>query len=289
MKDKFMGCIYGSIIGDIIGSYNEFRYKNNIREITEDLLKTKRSVFGYNFGYFTDDTSMSLITMINLLKSDHKKFNFMRDWNDWISSGFMSSAYTCFDVGIQTQIAIDDYFNGVETVKLKNCDGNGAMMRIHPVALLHWNNTVKLTEKTIELNDYTHMHSKISRILCVMLNRGISEVLRGASKEEILRRLCYNPAFDENVTNSGYVVESFKCAVHTFNKFDNLMDGVYYIANKGDDSDTCAAIYGALAGAFYGKSQIPEWMLNSIRRKEEIKEIAESFYDKSISMSGESS
>jgi ADP-ribosyl-[dinitrogen reductase] hydrolase len=46
--------------------------------------------------------------------------------------------------------------------------------------------------------------------------------------------------------------------------------------NLGDDADTTAAIYGQLAGAFYGEGCIPSLWQRKIAKKDFIIEIAES-------------
>jgi ADP-ribosyl-[dinitrogen reductase] hydrolase len=45
--------------------------------------------------------------------------------------------------------------------------------------------------------------------------------------------------------------------------------------NLGDDSDTVGAVYGQLAGAFYGESEIPERWLSKLVLKEKIVEMAD--------------
>jgi ADP-ribosyl-[dinitrogen reductase] hydrolase len=43
--------------------------------------------------------------------------------------------------------------------------------------------------------------------------------------------------------------------------------------NLGDDSDTVGAVYGQIAGAFYGESMIPERWLSKLVLKEKITEM----------------
>jgi len=45
--------------------------------------------------------------------------------------------------------------------------------------------------------------------------------------------------------------------------------------NLGDDSDTVGAVYGQLAGAFYGEGEIPERWLSKLALREKITEIAD--------------
>ena len=63
---------------------------------------------------------------------------------------------------------------------------------------------------------------------------------------------------------TGYVVDSLESALWGFYKTDTFKDGCLLVCNLGDDSDTVAAIYGQLAGAFYGVSAIPDEWKNKI-------------------------
>jgi ADP-ribosyl-[dinitrogen reductase] hydrolase len=45
--------------------------------------------------------------------------------------------------------------------------------------------------------------------------------------------------------------------------------------NLGNDSDTVGAVYGQLAGAFYGEREIPAEWLSKLVLKDTIKEMAE--------------
>jgi ADP-ribosyl-[dinitrogen reductase] hydrolase len=49
-------------------------------------------------------------------------------------------------------------------------------------------------------------------------------------------------------------------------------------ANLGDDADRTAAIYGQLAGAFYGEIGIPKRRLSTLAHKEKIIEMADEIY-----------
>lgn len=53
------------------------------------------------------------------------------------------------------------------------------------------------------------------------------------------------------------------------------MDGVLAAVNLGDDADTTGAIYGQLAGAFYGVDGIPERWRRTIALAENIGELAD--------------
>ena len=59
---------------------------------------------------------------------------------------------------------------------------------------------------------------------------------------------------------SGYVVRSMEAALWAFHRSSSFEEGCLLAVNLGDDADTTAAIYGQLAGAYYGIDGIPrEW------------------------------
>jgi ADP-ribosyl-[dinitrogen reductase] hydrolase len=62
------------------------------------------------------------------------------------------------------------------------------------------------------------------------------------------------------IKGTGYVVESMEAALWAFNRSKSFREGALLAVNLGNDADTTGAVYGQLAGAFYGAEQIPsEW------------------------------
>jgi ADP-ribosylglycohydrolase len=62
---------------------------------------------------------------------------------------------------------------------------------------------------------------------------------------------------------SGFVIETMEAALWAFFHTDSFEEGALEAVNLGDDADTVGAIYGMLAGAYYGMNAIPtEWREN---------------------------
>ena len=62
------------------------------------------------------------------------------------------------------------------------------------------------------------------------------------------------------IRGSGYVVHTLEAALWAFHHSDNFRDGCLRVVNLGDDADTTGAVFGQLAGAYYGERGIPpEW------------------------------
>eukprot|EP00752_Nemacystus_decipiens_P016207 g14494.t1 len=83
------------------------------------------------------------------------------------------------------------------------------------------------------------------------------------------------------IRNNGYVVRTLEAALWAFGRSTGFEEGCLLVANLGDDSDTVAAIYGQLAGAFYGMSGIPKNWRDKLALKGLIESMAEELFDMS--------
>ena len=127
--------------------------------------------------------------------------------------------------------------------------------------------------------------------------------LNDASKEELLRGL-FTPAGVETIwkerplsepikavaarsfhskaatqiRGTGYVVDSLEAALWAFDQSRSFEEGALMAVNLGDDADTTGAVYGQLAGAFYGGSDIPRRWLEKLYRRELIAGMADGLF-----------
>jgi hypothetical protein len=67
----------------------------------------------------------------------------------------------------------------------------------------------------------------------------------------------FKPKNPPQIVGSGYVVRSLEAALWAFHSSSSFREGALRAVNRGNDADTTGAIYGQLAGAFYGESEIP--------------------------------
>lgn len=62
------------------------------------------------------------------------------------------------------------------------------------------------------------------------------------------------------------MIHTLEAALWEFFRNDNFHDGVLEAVNLADDSDTDGAVFGQLAGAFYGETSLPtNWIANVFR------------------------
>jgi len=80
------------------------------------------------------------------------------------------------------------------------------------------------------------------------------------------------------IRGSGYVVATLEAALWAFARTDTFRDGALRVVNLGDDADTTGAVYGQLAGAFYGESGIPAEWLSRLCLRESIESLADRLY-----------
>ena len=59
------------------------------------------------------------------------------------------------------------------------------------------------------------------------------------------------------IRGTGYVVQALEAALWAFQNSNSFEEGCLMAVNLGDDADTTGAIYGQLAGAYYGEGAIP--------------------------------
>lgn len=73
----------------------------------------------------------------------------------------------------------------------------------------------------------------------------------------------------------GYIVDAFTIALWGLIHFDNFKDGMLAVIRLGGDTDTNAACYGQLAGAYYGYEAIPEEWREGVYMADELVELAD--------------
>jgi len=179
-------------------------------------------------------------------------------------------------------------------------------MRLAPVPLYFASEPEKAVFYSAESSRTTHI-AITCLDACRYFGGLIVGALKGASRDELLSS-CYEPAkglwernplcaeIDEiargsfkqkeppQIVGSGYVVKSLEAALWAFGRSSDFREGCLLAVNLGDDADTTAAIYGQIAGAYYGVDGIPEEWLRKLARVELIEGLAAALYKNSRSI-----
>ena len=80
---------------------------------------------------------------------------------------------------------------------------------------------------------------------------------------------------EEDIRSSGYVVHTLEAALWAFFTMETFRDGALRVVNLGDDADTVGAVYGGLAGAWYGIESVPGEWINGLQAKGMLDEVVE--------------
>ena len=75
------------------------------------------------------------------------------------------------------------------------------------------------------------------------------------------------------------MVRSLEAALWAFHRSDSFREGAPRAVNLGDDADTTGAIYGQLAGAYYGVNAIPQDWIERLGLRELISQKADALLD----------
>ncbi|HEX7900227.1 MAG TPA: ADP-ribosylglycohydrolase family protein [Planctomycetota bacterium] len=267
--DRFRGALLGLAVGDALGTTLEFKRPGTFKPIA-DLVGG--GPFQLKPGEWTDDTSMALCLAESLLeRGGSDPVDQLRRYTLWWKAGHLSSNGRCFDIGNTVKAALRRF----ETTGEPWCGstdpdsaGNGSLMRLAPVPM-YYLGSPDVLHRCADSSRTTHGAPEAVDA-CRYYGGLIAEALRGVAKGVLLsRRSGFVAKIDEvaagsfksgRVAGTGYVVRSLEAALWAFHGTDTFRDGALKAVNLGDDADTTGAIYGQLAGAFYGVEGIPrEW------------------------------
>lgn len=300
--DKCKGALLGLAIGDALGTTLEFKRPGTFEPITD---MVGGGVFNLQAGEWTDDTSMALCLADSLIeKEGFDALDQLDKYVKWMNHGYNSSTGHCFDIGNATRHALYLYENTGQPYcgdKSRDSAGNGSIMRLAPVPIVYFRDQEKLTKYAALSSKTTHAAPQ-SVDACMYMATLMAGAISGVSKEELLdRSFSLLPGFWElhpldstileiaegsfktrkppQIYASGYVVKTLEAALWAFYHSDDFESGALKAVNLGDDADTVGAVYGQLAGAYYGMSGIPEHWLKRLYRNLEIEIAVECLYE----------
>jgi len=278
--EKTRAAFLGVALGDALGATTEFLMPGEIRQRH----KVHRRIIGGGWlnlkpGQVTDDTQMSLCIARAVDQAGGWNLQGVAEqFALWLKSKPV-------DVGATCRRGISDYIVKGQLVKpYSDWDaGNGAVMRMAPVALLTLGDETLLERLALEQARLTH-HNNLSDAACLTIGRMAQQALLGAGRPQLhalTRELCEQfPKFRFNHYHGGasaYVVETLQTVFHYFFTTAEFEECLVGVGNQGGDADTTGAIAGLLAGAYYGPEALPPRWLKKLDPavKEEITTLAE--------------
>jgi ADP-ribosylglycohydrolase len=174
--------------------------------------------------------------------------------------------------------------------------GNGALMRLAPVPLFFYRDPIYAVKCSGHSGEITHGDEK-AYDACRYYGALIVAAVNGASKEDLLDDEFYvkhenwfdgkplhqdieaiargsykKGGYAKGIRGKGYIVNALEAALWAFwSENDSFDKGALAAVNLGDDTDTTAAIYGQLAGAYYGYENLRKDWVDEVYAKKFIK------------------
>lgn len=295
LKEKFLGSLLGLAIGDALGAPIEFEARDSYTPVTK---YREGGPFNLKSGQWTDDTSLALCLSVSLLeKKSFDASDIISRFHKWFREGYLSCTNHCFDIGNTTKAALLRYEETGDLYSGSPDDPatNGSIMRLAPIPLFYFENLEQTLFYAGESSRITHAPVECidaCRALALLIHRA----LHGLKKEEILNykqgdlEICssienillgsYKNKSREEISAKGLATTCLEAALWSFYHTDNFNEGVLVAVNLGEDSDTTGAVFGQLAGAFYGISAIDSDFINELWDKELIEKMALNHYRK---------
>jgi ADP-ribosyl-[dinitrogen reductase] hydrolase len=300
--ERYRGALLGLACGDALGTSLEFKAPGSFEPL-DDMVGG--GPFGLQPGQWTDDTSMALCLAESLVaQQGFDPADQMKRYVRWYRQGHLSCTGRCFDIGNTTRTALhrfEESGNPYSGSTHPRTAGNGSVMRLAPVPLAFASLPLRALERSADSSRTTH-GAQAAVDACRYLGGLIVGALNGVSKDELLApRYCpvsdywsKRPLVTEidrvaagsfkssAIRGSGYVVESLQAALWAFYRSDSFREGCLLAVNLGEDADTTGAVYGQLAGAFYGERAIPETWRERLAKRALIESLAEQLFELDI-------
>lgn len=261
MISRFQGCLVGLAIGDALGAPYEFK-KPGFR-VSPDF---GRGVFGTKPGHPTDDSTLAAACADSLIKLGYL------DPSDYAARVVEFSQSNPPDIGGQTRLAANDHARG-RTPRETTSAGNGALMAVAPIGLAYaYGNAAEVGRM---FSDVTHPNDQ-SRHACGYLAGTIASYVRGGTDRPFVWDSPYaSIASAQDAASSASmgwapltVTLAMDC-VRSADKPERAVAALMDLIALGGDTDTNAAVAGALLGARFGLAAWPEHLRRTLHGYDE--------------------
>jgi ADP-ribosyl-[dinitrogen reductase] hydrolase len=269
LEDRALAAFLGFAVGDALGATVEFMTRD---EIAAEY-GVHRKIVGGGWlrlapGKVTDDTEMALALGRSLARCGKLDVHDVcEEFAAWLRKGPVDVGNTCRR-GIRRYIM----HGTVEGAFFEGDAGNGAAMRILPVALATLGQPARAEEWSLLQSRTTH-HHPLSDRAAVTLVRMLHGLLSGKGKVSA-REIADALTGEHRVfqfepypgRSSAYVVDTMQTVLHFYFHTDSFADCVIQAVNQGGDADTTGALAAMLAGATYGPAAIPASWIAALDR-----------------------
>ena len=272
--DRAVGAVLGLAMGDALGAPFEFRRRD---AILDPLPAFELPWMGLPPGTWTDDTAMARNLWTSLLDHDGRL-----ELDDVLTRHLAWLATGPLDVGNQTRLALREAQRGTpdpaRTVFERRgpevSAGNGSVMYCAPLGVVRAYDPTALLDEAPALSMLTHWDGRC-RTACLAVTLVVAALTRGDDAEravieavgavieheggEELEFLVAEAGRSRPVDgpDMGFALFAAALALRTVVEAPDVETGLRVVVGLGGDTDTNAAVTGALLGARDGRSALP--------------------------------
>ncbi|MGC8810735.1 MAG: ADP-ribosylglycohydrolase family protein [bacterium] len=283
---KFIGSLIGLAIGDSLGArWEGYLAPGDVGDIS---------------SRYTDDTAMMIGVAESLIAC--RGFNgqdmterFMANYEKEPWRGYGSGPPRIFRSirqGANWHEEIDKrFFPG-------GSYGNGSAMRVAPIGLLYCDSPDELRKVAYEASSITHSHplamegaaiEAYAVALALKEEKNFLDKLIDFTQVDIYKRKLTDCGFllsrkgskEEIISKLGNGIEAFNSvptAIFSFLAHTTFEASLIYAVSLGGDTDTIAAMCGAIAGAKHGVENIPHRWVANLENREYIENLAKNLF-----------
>ena len=259
----------GLATGDALGATVEFLTAAEIRA----RYGVHRNLVGGGWlrlrpGGITDDTEMSLLVARALAEAgEFSRVAIADRLATWLKAGPI-------DVGNACRRGIRSYIvdGTLEVPPAAWNAGNGAAMRMLPVALFTLGDDALLRRCALAQARLTH-HHPLSDAACILVGQLVQAACHGHPlahlRAQVDAFVAEHPTFRFEPYGglaTGYVVDTLQTVFHHLFSTSTLEEALVATVNQGGDADTTGAIAGMIAGALYGPAAFPRRWVRRLDR-----------------------
>jgi len=300
LRAKFLGALLGTAVGDAVGAGFEGRPAAEAEEV--ERAADRRELLSY-----TDDTHMMIGIAESLVQKEgfdgeHMAHVFSQNYELEPWRGYGSGPPAVFRMikgGEHWDVAATKLYHG-------GSYGNGSAMRIAPLALFYYDDLAMLREVAYRSSRITHSHplgmeGAVLQAFAVALAVGLESArdfnpkyflseLTQLSQQEAYKKKLETAGLllgesdrDRVIADLGTGVEAFNSvptAIYSFvSHYDSFKAAVLFAVSLGGDTDTIAAMTGAISGAYLGIESVPDKWGIKLENRSYIEELAMVLYE----------
>jgi ADP-ribosyl-[dinitrogen reductase] hydrolase len=282
--DRALGCMLGMVIGDSLGSQVEFQTEDAIRAAYPGGVRNlaPSPVWHTLAGQPTDDSELGLTLARSLVQVGHyDPENAAAAYGRWFASGPFDCGHTTALAFSAASAALTDKSQAARLSADRFSQSNGSLMRIAPIGV--WaRGPDEAAMVASEDSSLSHPHP-VCRAACACFAAAISAALAGADRAGMmetalqiadaagaeavpvgaaLRAARGGAAPADFQDHMGWVLTALQNAFFHLAAGSGVEQALIDTVGRGGDTDTNAAIAGALLGAPAGRAALPvRWVM----------------------------